>query len=100
MTKSLAEVLGSEVALTALDTSTTEPSADTEEAIAPADTEKTIAPADTEVVPFDNNELSPSDWTLSPVEGQEEVYEAMHRVTRKVFVGTIGNFNVTIRDKQ
>ena len=91
MTKSLAEVLGSEVALTALDTSTTEPSADTEEA---------IAPADTEVVPFDNNELSPSDWTLSPVEGQEEVYEAMHRVTRKVFVGTIGNFNVAIRGKQ
>lgn len=95
MTRSLAEVLGTEAALTALDTSTTEPSA-----VEPTDPLGPIQPAVDEVVPFENNELSPSDWTLSPVEGQEEVYEAMHRVTRKVFVGTIGNFNVAIRGKQ
>jgi hypothetical protein len=82
MTKSLAEVLS-----------------DKEPVVAPVVpvVEPVLTQTVTDVVPFAENERAPADWTLVPVDGGEDLYQATHRVTRKVFVGTIGNFNVALR---
>lgn len=47
-----------------------------------------------EQVEFNQLEKIPSDWAIK---GHEEGIEARHRVTGKLFVGSMGNFNELLK---